>query len=308
MKDKVLFVNHKEKSCGVYQYGERLASILSREQRYDVDYIQIDNQYVIFNYLARNNYKHIIVNWHEGTMYAASFFSKMISAPQSYIYHDSGTPDHLNPHSIFMSDMTSDPKTKRYALSRPIAQQYTKNIINKKEINIGSFGFGLPRKRFDLVCEKVKSEFENANINFHITTAKIADVYGHYSSAVIESCVKAIEGTNIKLNITTDMMSDEELAKFLQSNDINIFMYDNGDSNGLSSVIDHVVGAGAVFAVNSANMFSHVTNKFPELNIDNHLIKDIISLGNSPAEKLQQLWSEDVVRDQIYEVIYGNNR
>ena len=207
-----------------------------------------------------------------------------------------------------MSNMTNDISTKRYALSRPISFKNTQIQKEKNTINIGSFGFGLPRKRFDLVCEKVKSEFENANINFHITTAKIADVYGHYSSAVIQSCVKAIEGTKIKLKITTNIIAEEELNDFLQNNDINIFMYDNADSNGLSSVIDHVVGAGCIFAVNSAHMFSHVIKEFPQLNIDNHCIKDIISLGNAPAKKFQELWSNEIVKNQIYEVIYGNNR
>lgn len=308
MKNKVLFVNHKEKNCGVYQYGQRLANILCEEKRYDVDYIEINDYDSFKNKIEKNNYKHIIFNWHIlTTNWLTTQNIQEIKIPISCIYHDGPYPYDLNPHSIFMTDMTTDISNKKYKLSRPIVLEFEKIEKEKKEINIGSFGFGLPRKRFDLVCNKVKNEFEKANINLHITTAKVVDSSGYYSSCAIQSCVKALENTEIKLNITTNIISEKELAIFLRKNDINIFMYDNGDSNGLSSVIDHVIGAEAVFAVNSANMFSHVTSIFPELNIDNNSIIDIIKLGNAPAKKLKEIWNNDVIRNQIYEVIYGNN-
>jgi hypothetical protein len=307
--DNILFVNHKEKSCGVYQYGYRLQKILKEEKRYKLHYLEAERYYDLFDKITFNeNYKHIIFNWHDATMPWLNDFVHIIKEPKSYIYHDSKTPDYLNPHSIFMSNMTNDKYTKRFALSRPLGYCHLQDERIDQEINIGSFGFAIPRKRFDLICKKVKQEFQNAKINLHITTALVVDKNKSFFNGIVNACEQELKGSNIKLNISNEIIDNIQLAKFLRKNDINIFMYDNADSNGLSSVIDHVVGTESVFAVNSAHMFDHVTSKFPELNIDNNSIKDIISLGNSPAKKLKEIWNDQVIRDQIYEVIYGNNR
>lgn len=41
---RVLFINHKQKQCGVYQYGLRTANILKKSLNYDIFYCEFENK------------------------------------------------------------------------------------------------------------------------------------------------------------------------------------------------------------------------------------------------------------------------
>ena len=64
----VLFLNHKKKQCGVYQYGLRIYNILKLTKDINYEYYELDcvEEY---NYItSKNNYYAIIYNYHVATM------------------------------------------------------------------------------------------------------------------------------------------------------------------------------------------------------------------------------------------------
>jgi hypothetical protein len=98
-------------------------------------------------------------------------------------------------------------------------------------------------------------------------------------------------------------MSDENVVKFLRKNDINVFLYNFQENRGLSSAIDYAVSAEKPFGVTGSSMFKHVLIKFPELNLDNNSINDVLLYGNSPAIYFKNSWSAKNVRDKFYKIL-----
>lgn len=91
-------------------------------------------------------------------------------------------------------------------------------------IKIGSFGFGLTNKYYHEICRVVNEQFEeeSVEINLHLTAGKFC---GNTLNIplVAQMCNETITNSNIKLNITTDFISDNDLLKFLSNNDLNVF-------------------------------------------------------------------------------------
>ena len=72
---------------------------------------------------------------------------------------------------------------------------------------------------------------------------------------------------------------------------------------GLSSAIDYAISCGRPFAINSSYMFRHLRDVYPEINLDNNSIKDVLSLGNYPSMQLKELWSNENIRNKFYDIL-----
>lgn len=295
---KALIVNSTNPYCGVYQYGKRLYDCLFDCNVVDYSYAEADKFEACIN---TKEFDFVVFNWHQATMLWAdqSLVDALnnIGIKSIFIYHDCEPPK-FNNCKVVNSDYTKENGITRPIIS-PIFYTDPKKKRNRSIPHIGSFGLGVPRKRFDLVCKKVVEQFDEAVVNLHICPAKVVDPAGNFVRQIVESCEDVVKNTKIKLNITSELISDMELAKFLWEQDINIFMYDDADSDGLSSVVDHAVGVCSVFAVNGAKMFRHALAQYPEINIDKHSIEEIISLGDMPARKMKFLWSEYNLRSDF---------
>ena len=159
---------------------------------------------------------------------------------------------------------------------------------------IGSFGFGYTAKLFHQTVKLVNEQFEEpVTINFNIGLA-------HYAAPIFvkdaaDKC-RAIANPNVTLNISHDFMKDSyELIKFLNSNDINIFCYEDQPSRlGVSSCIDFALSSKKPFAFNSSSMFRHVYKD--ELNVDITPIRTIIENGLTPIMEFTEKWSEENFR------------
>lgn len=42
--DNIIFLNHKENQCGVYQYGKRSANILKNSINYNFIYVEVESR------------------------------------------------------------------------------------------------------------------------------------------------------------------------------------------------------------------------------------------------------------------------
>lgn len=299
---KILFLNHKQKQCGIYQYGKRFFDILNSDNRYQVSYFEISSEQELFEAILEKKPNIIVYNWHQVTMHWLSWrmTQQLKSIPQLIIYHENAKPHHLYYDYLLMSNMSEDLSNKEISMPRPIFDKKISKTQNEIPV-IGSFGFGFDHKGFDKICSLVQNSFEQAVIHLHITHAFFAN--GNPSGEVIEKCKSIIYKPEIKLKVTTNFLDDYDILQFLSNNSVNIFLYDDGTGRGLSSVIDFAVSVDTPLVVNDSCMFRHVTNDRPSISIQKNNISTIIDFGVEPVMHFRKKWSNENFRDKFYQTI-----
>ncbi len=308
----VFLVNHKVKNCGVYQYGKRVGSILSKSQNLKVHYLEMDNREEFVNEVNTHNPTVIVYNHLTGTMpwVDAEFVNNL---RQRKIKQ--GTIVHNVAYSQFFDFyLHQDPNytvhTNNYKLLRPLFE-YKKSVpVSSEKIRIGSFGFGFASKYYESLCACVRDNFLRTNIpielRLHLThshfceNSKDIEIIKHNASVLLNN-------QNITLKITTEFISDEDLLDFLAGNDLNIFFYQKYTTyNGISSSIDYALSVKRPIAICKSNMFSHIWNSSPSICVEDTTLVDIMNNGFHPLESYYNQWShENFVRlfeSNIFEI------
>jgi hypothetical protein len=268
----VLFLNHNVINCGVYQYGKRLYNIIKNDNSIEYIYKEVSNIIDYMNSISeQEELQFIIYNYHISTMPWLN--SKNIQKRVKNI----GIP-HESPGNIFDIICDIDPngiKTSRnFPLPRPIFENIDyKNIMeglsesdNKKFIKdytnndiriFGSFGFGFINKGFDKIVNYVNEQYDAAIIKLIIPTAHF-DPNPNTVLQITSICknIKLKEG--IKLIISNNFFSEEELLLFLHSNTMNIFLYDKMQGRGISSTIDYALSVNKPLGISDSYMFRHI--------------------------------------------------
>jgi hypothetical protein len=301
---KLLFVNHVQQICGVYQYGKRVYEILASEKSYDFYYIEVDNRDSFLSKVYFFSPDIIIYNWHELTMpwLTNEITHELRNKKQVFFYHESRTPSNLLYDALIMCDLTENIELKMFSIGRPIYQKKLEKPKNEV-FKIGSFGFGSQNKGFEKICETVNSNFDKAIIHLHITSSAFCDVDGHESKRVIENCKKINLKENIDLVITKYFLTNDEILEFLNGNDLNIFFYDYMMGRGLSSVIDYAISVDSFLVINNSYMFRHLLLEKPEISIENNTIEKILEQGIEPIMYFRNKWSHENMRTKFKEIL-----
>lgn len=301
---KILFLNHKEKQCGVYQYGKRFYDIINYDNRYQTIYFEISCEKELFDAVSENKPDIIIYNWHQSTLPWLSWgvTHKLKSIPQLIIYHESVRPSHLYYDYLIMTDMSENLANKEISIQRPIFDKEILKTQNEIPV-IGSFGFGFDNKGFDKICSLVQNNFDEAVIHLHITNAFFGDRDSAISNKIIDRCKNTIYKPKIRLKITTNFLDDYEILQFLSNNSVNIFLYDDAVGRGLSSVIDYAVSVNTPLVVNNSSMFRHIISDKPDISIQKNDISAIINLGTEPVVYFREKWSNQNFRDKFFKTI-----
>lgn len=299
---KVMFLNHESVQCGVYQYGKRVFSILSKDNRYsEVVYQEVSNEDDYFKSLETHQPDIVIVNWHPDTIPWWSQNSSInTNCMKIAILHENGTPN-FGFDKFLNSDMSSNFLENKFSLRRPLP--HADPFIEKRNdtVTIGSFGFGFSNKGFEKICNRVVNEIDNGVIKLHIPKAFYGDSDGSMARSVMDRCLDICDGTNISIEISTNFMSDIELIHFLNQNDINMFLYDEMPERGLASTMDFAIAAMKPFAISNSAMFRHISARHPELVTLS--IKEIIALGISPTLDLMDIWDAQGLQNDVWDAI-----
>jgi hypothetical protein len=188
---------------------------------------------------------------------------------------------HESEASFFDIILSIDPDENEinniFNLPRPIfenIQEITSNyIINNSKIKefidynegnnvpiFGSFGFAFFNKGFDKIVKIINDNYEKAIIKLVITVPHFDSEYSKINNPKIlsESCNSLNLNPNIKLLITNEFFTNEEMLLFLSSNTANIFLYDHMYGRGISSVIDYAISANKPFVISDSYMFRHI--------------------------------------------------
>lgn len=301
----VVFINHSQKKCGVYQYGKRMSDILKTDERFLFYYFECDSQEEFLTKTKDIEINFIIYNWHGLTM---SWLQNNIinlfknKTKQLIIYHESTYPNHLSIDGIIMTDLSENKSLNQFSIPRPI---YEINLpkTKKEKIKFGSFGFGFDNKGFERICQLVNQNFTNVIIHLHITSSFFCDIDGRISNNVINRCQMLMEGSSNELMITTEFYENEDILKFLNDNTVNLFLYDDMPGRGLSSVIDYAVSVDTPLIVNNSTMFRHLLSHKPNMSIDNTNIQTIIENGNNDILFFRKEWSNSKLKDKFLNIL-----
>jgi hypothetical protein len=276
-KMNILFINHHISACGVYQYGKRLSSILTKNQDMIYTYLEIGSldQYHCIDF---NHYNAIIYNYHVSTLPWLNNDTIQKKIPNICIYHESGYHVHFD---YYMDVNASEDIQSIY---RPLFDYQGEKKINDIPM-IGSFGFGFNNKGFHKIIQYINEQFDEAIIRLNITDAYFTD----YNNQTFEMCYSIPRKPGIQLYITNNFMTDDELLNWLNENTINLFLYDTMHGRGPASVIDYALSVNTPIGISDSYMFRHIYND--EIDVYKTPIKNIISNGLTYIERFKNKWS-----------------
>jgi len=317
----ILFVTHKPKKCGVYEFGKNVFNAISLSKSYHFIKAECDSIECLVNEISIHHPDAIIYNYHPSVMpwfvtkvskgvYRNNIINKGIV--QIGIIHeitqevaDNATgygnkfifgPSQKKLNSLFDFYIAADPtlllKNPLVFKTGRLIPEYQNTFPLPQVTTIGSFGFGTPNKGFEKLVSKVQDEFDEAVIRLNIPYADFGDSEGLNAKRIADNCRKLITNQNIKLEITHEFLQDTELLDFLAANSMNVFMYEDKGGRGLSSALDMALAVNRPVAVSNCPMFRHLLNACPFVNADEYSLKEILSHDFDDVNKISKDWNQ----------------
>lgn len=297
MPEAVLFINHPEKECGVHQFGENVFSAIQHSEKYQFLYGECSSQDDLEKLIAKHQPSAIIYNYYGSTMpWLNTGITRKIKIPHIGVIHEV-TQERVNQagKTLFDFHIAPDPTV---LLTNPIVFKtgrlipaYNGVTVNPPVVTVGSFGFGTKGKGYTKIIETVQEEFDEAIIRINIPFARFGDASGEGAKAYAAACQALIRKPGIRLQISHEFWSQEEVLAFLASNTINCFFYEENKNRGISSVIDLALAVDKPIAITRSNMFRNVYDTDPSICIENRSLKEIIAEGTTALLPYKTEWT-----------------
>jgi SAM-dependent methyltransferase len=332
-----LFVTHKKKQCGVYQFGTQVFEAISGSAKYKFVRAECDSLDELLQSVETNRPDVVIYNYHPAVMpwvctrVSKGVYRNNISGTrpiQIGIIHevtqqvaDTSTAyrntfilghSHKKLNSLFDFYIAADPTL---LLQNPLVFKTGRLVPEYSPqpppavFTVGSFGFATPKKGFEKIVERVQEEFDEAVIRLNMPTADFGDKDGARAKSIAEQCRKLVYKKGIQLKISHEFFNEKQLLAFLAGNSVNVFMYEDTGGRGLSSAVDNALAVKRPVAVTRCPMFRHVLSASPTICIDDLPLKTIYKNGFAPMEKIARYWNrEHLVWDyeRILDSVFGS--
>lgn len=266
-RTRVLFLNHATINCGVYQYGKRIADVLiGRVRRCEVAYAEVgvleDYKRTVAEWAESNTDGHhvILYNYHAATMPWLCAGTLASGSKHVGIPHESPCDffdsliDIGNAFMRPLIELGGAAKLGRRASVREFVEYGEGQDIPV----IGSFGFGFDNKGFHRIVEKVCREYDRAVIKLAIPVAFFDPDRENTVIRARHRCLGACVKPGISLIMFHEFLTEVELMAFLESNTLNLFLYDDMPGRGISSALDYAMSSGRPLGVSNSCMFRHV--------------------------------------------------
>ena len=322
MNNTILFVTHRKKQCGVYEFGLNTFNAVRKSEQFSFVHEACESKEELEKAIAQYKPVMVIYNYHPAVMpWLCSKVAKGVyknniahlNVIQVGIIHEAtqqvadtatayrnkfilgGSEKKIN--SLFDFYIAADPTL---LLKNPFVYKTGRLIPEYQNTQplpviptIGSFGFATPNKGFLKLVQKVSQEFKEAVVRLNIPFAEFGDKGGARALQTAEDCRQLVKDTGIKIEITHEFLSHQQLLDFLASNSINVFMYEDKSGRGISSAVDFALAVKRPVAVSDSPMFRHLLQKHPEVCCEKQNLNNILSLGFSPVEKTCASWNEE---------------
>ena len=302
---QIALVSGPVQGCGIFYWGSNVYNILKNSEKYKFYFVTASSYQ---EFLAKTHDADLIIyNWHSVTMpwCTTEVFTNTLK-PQ-FLIHGHTLNSELIDFTGIDEFITVDP-SMNYGLKnfhsgyRPIAY-YDDIVYNKPNsvLKIGTSGVGHDGKNINSMLNLINEQFDEPVIfNIHWSVGDYVGVDG----AALEhklNTLKSLAKPNVELNFTIKRLSEYDNVKWLNNNDINLYMYNNYDCDGVSASVDKALAAKKPIGVNTTGYFRHIISD--EINIDKTPIKNIINSGIAPIEKYYNMWNPKTFLEQ-YEGIF----
>lgn len=318
----ILFITHKPKNCGVYEFGNTIFNAIAPSEKYSFRKAECESLAELTVAVKKFNPSAIIYNYHPSVMpWLCSKVGKGcyknniagLKVTSIGIIHEVtqeiadtatgyrnkfiiGRPQKkLN--SLFDYYIAADPTL---LLKNPIVfktgrlvPDFEEPVIDNTEPVIGSFGFATPKKGFENIVEKVQAEWDEATIRFNIPAADFGDPKGKMAKQIVDKCKSLIFKPGIKLTVSHNYLNNTELLRFLAANAINVFLYEDQAGRGLSSAIDLAMAVKKPIAVSKSPMFRHILDVQPSVCVSDLDLKTILANGFGPLYQHKEDWNRE---------------
>jgi len=301
-QDKILYVSHSQKECGVYQFGKRIGNALQSSAAFQFIYVECADEPELCQAVTETKPVAIIYNYHPSTLPWLNInTTKQFRCPQLGTLHEvtQSLADGAD-NTLFNYHIAPDPTL---LLKNPIVFKTGRLVTafqNKFPLptttTIGSFGFGTDGKGVEALTAIVQDSYENAIIRLHLPHARFGDADGSKARAIVARCSSILYKTGIKLEVSHDFLEEERLLEFLAQNTVNAFLYNRSDSRGISSAIDYALAVQRPIAIRRTSMFRHIWDARPSICIEDQPLEKIIANGPLPVERFAREWSEPNLR------------
>jgi len=307
---KIAIVMNSETNCGIHTYGLFSYDILKQSQKYEFMLVEVNGPEQFYGFYSQYVVDGIIWNHHPSTMpWLTEQALASTGIPQYVITgHDNYN---IFPHTThhFVCDPTFQATETHSPIGRPLI--FYDDIAYSppgEVLKIGSFGFGQHTKNFPRIIELVNEQFnEPVEVNINISYGAYVDMTGGLAHSIANHC-RAIAKPNVKVNITHDFIPDRySLAKFLNNNDLNMFLYATQPGRGISSCVDSGLTAMKPMLLSDSNMYRTMNWK-QELLAEKNTIKNAIARGLEPTNEFREFWSnENYIKDfeRVLDKTYG---
>ncbi len=291
----VLFVTGNEFNCGIYQYGDSVFEILKTSKKFNFFFIGSNDPTAVANAIQSFKVKAIIYNHHPWTL---SFLSDAFTRE----VHSMGIKqivitghEHIRTFDCVDHHVSTDPRfssehPKILAGVLPITYYDDIQYSPPSDVlKIGTSGIGNVTKKLDIITQMINDQFDEEVIfNVHISDGKYVDpVWMDRLKQQVENLKKS----NITVNFNTKFMFKKELIHWLNGNDINLYVYGDNHSIGVSGSVDRALASKKPFAVNDSSFLTHLRGDFNDLSKIG--IKDIVKNGIAPFQPFYDQWNPE---------------
>ena len=286
---KVLFVNHKQESCGVYQFFKRLVSPFIKDDWY---YIETNEEWEHDHWIGVLQPQIIVYNFYFSGATMPWLTNQKVTSQrgrfkQICLFHEGNIDD--KGFDLILHQDPSNTDTRYYNLPRPIPEY--EPIVHPINIipTIGTFGFGLGGKGFTRLVESVMRDFDIAHIRMNIPYAYFGDADGNGARWWANACREIIKPP-YTIDIQHTLLPEKELLDFLYGNDLNAFLYDDNRGRGISGTLDYALAVKKPIAITRSDQFRHMWDT--ESLVENKNLREIMDGGIGHLLKYHYWWNK----------------
>jgi hypothetical protein len=293
----VLFVSHGRRRCGVHQFGVNVAAALQGSARYDFRYVECDSASEFTAAMAQDAPAAVVFNHYPSTMpWLKRRLLRRFAVPHLGILHEV-TQARADAAScrVFDFHVAPDPtlllRNPRVFKTGRLVPSYHGRAPLPAVPTIGSFGFGLRGKGFAELIDKVQAEFDQAVVRLHVPFADFGDADGVGARAIAAACAARVRKPGVRLEITHDFLTQDQLLAFLAGNSVNAFLYAEQTGRGIASVADYALAVDRPLLVTRTSMFRHLWAAVPSVCIEDVGIAEVLARGPGGLARYRDEWS-----------------
>lgn len=302
---RIAFVTASEPNCGIHYYAEEVCDVLSRSTKHDFYMLECDSE---AEFHSKCDADIAIINYHPWVL---SWYNPVVSAniKQIQFLIQDHTPVseniyHLTPwvREVISMDVTCESTEHFHAGIRPVI--FHDDITYQpagQRLRIGTSGVGQHNKHVDHMIALLNQQFdEPVDFNIHFSVGHFTPLKQQQLQQLVDACSQQAK-PNINVNLVCERFTGRQLTQWLNQNDINIYMYDNFDSNAVSASIDKALAARKPIGVNNSNFFRHIYSS--DTSLLETPIKHIVQAGITPLQKYHDQWNQHALLQQYENLI-----